>query len=87
MDQPEVGRKRVSVGGREFMGSPVAVRNSNEQWNEYQLEDGSTIRLRTVATEVLRIDGEFDPDGNPMYVVKSGNVMSVNAPEELRRAQ
>lgn len=76
IDVPGIGEKDVTE---------VGFRSSGEHWNEYLLDDGSVIRLKLVATEVLRVDGEFDPEGNPAYFVKSTNVVNVSAPEDLRR--
>lgn len=47
-----------------------------EDWNEYELEDGSVIRTKTVITKVLRLDGYFDPYGNPVYVVQSQMIVA-----------
>lgn len=63
----------------------VGFRASGEHWNEYLADDGSVIRLKVVATEILRVDGKYDSDGNPAYVVKSTNVVAVSAPDDLRR--
>jgi len=56
-----------------------------DRWYEYEVEDGTRLRIKPVATEVLRLDGEYDADGNPLYLLKTGNVMSVLSPEALRR--
>lgn len=71
--------------GKEVLGELVLVQETREQWNQYQLEDGSTLRLKTVATEIYRVEGEYDQEGNPVYVIKSANILSVIAPEELKR--
>jgi hypothetical protein len=76
-------RKRVVVNGREVQATPLEFRPVSEPWAEYMVEDGSKIRVRTIAAEILRIDGETDADGNPLYIVRSGNVMSVAAPDSL----
>ncbi len=65
----------------------VDVVNSQETWNQYLLSDGSTLRSKQVVTEVWRIVGEYDADGNPSYVLKSGGILVVNAPDELRKPQ
>jgi hypothetical protein len=62
----------------------VEVNNSSENWNQYLLSDGTLIKLKAVVTEVWRVEGEYDPDGNPVYVVRSGNIVTVNAPEDKR---
>jgi hypothetical protein len=63
----------------------VPTIQSNEHWNEYILQDGSVVRLKAVATEIWRILDEFDQDGNPVYVVKSGNMINVIGAENLRK--
>lgn len=63
----------------------VPVKSSSEHANVYELEDGSLISLKVVVTEIWRIEGVYDADGNPAYITKSGNVVTVTAPENLRR--
>lgn len=83
-------RKGPNLPGPE--GSPlptteIGFRTSGEYWNEYLVDDGSVIRLKVVVTDVMRVDGAYDPEGNPMYVTKSTNIMTVSTPEEIRRQQ
>jgi hypothetical protein len=36
--------------------------------------------------KVIRIDGRYDPQGNPLYALQGGQVMTVvSAPEHLRQ--
>lgn len=63
----------------------VKVKKSEEHTNTYELEDGSVLALRSVVTEVWRTVDLYDNEGNPQYITKSGNVMSVTSPPELRR--
>ncbi len=56
-----------------------------EHWNEYVCDDGTLIRLKPVVTEILRVEGEYDPMGNPVYVVQNVNVTHVEPPENLRK--
>lgn len=50
-----------------------------------KLVDGSVIRLKTVITEILKLEGEFDPEGTPIYAIKSTNIISVASPAHLLR--
>jgi hypothetical protein len=45
----------------------------SENWNEYQLEDGSTIRVKTVLTRVVTpIDSSvLAPDGSKLVSIQS----------------
>ncbi len=71
--------------GTEVEGTEVSVQQSSEPWSEYLLEDGSVIRVKQVLTQAVRIDGEYDPEGNPLYVVQGTAVMVVSASEKLKR--
>jgi hypothetical protein len=83
---PPTRRKiQLGPGGPEKDAQLLDIQQSSEHWNQYLLGDGTVLRIKLVATEVWRIEGEWDQEGNPFYVVKSSNVLSVNPPEELRR--
>jgi len=85
---PGVRRKiPIGPGGPSKDAELIEVQQSSEQWNQYLLADGSVVRFKAVVTEVWRIIGEHDAEGNPAYVVRSRNVVTVNAPDELRRPQ
>jgi len=85
---PGVRRKiLIGPGGPSKDAEQVEVQQGSEQWNQYLLADGSVVRLKTIVTEVWRVIDEYDPEGNPAYVVRSRNVVTVTAPDELRRSQ
>jgi hypothetical protein len=70
--------------GRQVDGTPLTWQTGGEHWNEYLVDDGTVIRLKLVVTEVVRLDDEYDPEGNPIYMVGSTNILTVSAPEELK---
>ena len=82
-----MGNDKVMIhfGGREAAATPVDVNQSNERWNEYFLEDGTILKMKLVLTKVLRVDGEYDPEGNPVYVMQSTNVTSTSVPKHLKK--
>lgn len=81
-------KKKVAVGDGNFIeGTVMPFQTGGEHWNEYIVEDGSLLRVKLVATEVIRLDGQYDQEGNPVYILNSTNVMVVAAPDELRREQ
>jgi hypothetical protein len=63
----------------------VKVVSANEPWAEYALEDGSRIKAKAVLVDVLRIEGEYDLEGNPAYLLKANGVMSVTPQESMRK--
>jgi hypothetical protein len=79
-------KKKIPLpDGRLIEGTIVDVTSSQESWNQYLLSDGTVVKMKPVATEILRIDGEYDAEGNPTYVIRSTNVTSVIAPETLKK--
>ena len=74
----------IEIEGKPVQGVVVNVKESVERWTSVQLEDGTKIRLRPVVTETARID-QFDKDGQPVYVLKSTTIMTVDAPPSLLR--
>ena len=54
---------------------------STERWTEIKLEDGAVLRLKAVVSNVYRVEGKKDNQGNPVYAVKSTNAMvTANGP-------
>jgi hypothetical protein len=57
---------------------------TEEHWNTYTLSDGTTIKVKLVLRGVKRLK-RYEPDGNPIYVINSINVVrSLNVPPELK---
>jgi hypothetical protein len=72
--------------GRKLEGAEVGVSESSEKWSEFKLDDGTTIRAKLVLISAGRVDGQWDTEGNPVYAIKSHQVITVaEAPEALRK--
>jgi len=56
-----------------------------ENFSTYILHDGTSLKIKAVLTEVFRIEGEYQPNGDPVYGVAAAQVVAVNAPDALRR--
>ncbi len=78
-------RKVRMPDGREVDSVELGFQASGEHWNEYLVDDGTVVRLKPVAVQIVRVEGEYDQHGNPVYLVQTTNVMFVSAPEKLRR--
>jgi hypothetical protein len=63
----------------------VEFQTRKEDWNEYQLMDGTVIKMKLVVSEIFRIEGAFDSEGNPAYRIMSTNVPVVKSPDALKR--
>lgn len=64
----------------------VAVVESVERFSEIRLEDGTTLRIKPAIVQVFRADDRWDADGNPIYIVRSQNILSVlDTPKALMK--
>jgi hypothetical protein len=70
-------KKKLPIFGHEVDVAEVPILRNEEQLNTYWLEDGSVIRVRSVATSILRIEGQYLPDGSPIYIVMATPVTNV----------
>ena len=67
---------KVQYQGRQVDGKPVDFLTRKEDFNEYQLTDGKVIRIKMVVTQIIKLEGEKAPDGNPVYLIQSQNVVA-----------
>lgn len=58
---------------------------ATERWSEYRLADGTTLRLKPVMIAIFRADGQYTPDGEPVYNMKSTLITDVRAPAALNK--
>jgi len=80
-----VNKVKVNFGGEEVEALPIDINQTNEYWNQYLLDDGTVIKMKLVATKVLRVENKFDLEGNPLYIIQSTNITSVSAPDNLKK--
>lgn len=66
----------VTWQGKDLKGEVLGFKAIKEDWNEYEVEDGSVLRFKTIVTKVIRTE-EKTSTGDPLYIVKSSNVVEV----------
>ncbi len=72
--------------GHDTEVTEVDIVERDERMAEYKLEDGSVIRFISYPTSVVRLDGQHNPDGTPIYLVIASPVtVVVSAPAELKK--
>jgi hypothetical protein len=75
------------IDGRPIEGFEVPVLESTERWTDVKLEDGSLLRIKPSVLSAIRIPGQFDQEGNPMYMLRANNAMMVvEAKDDLKKA-
>ncbi|MFB6215039.1 MAG: hypothetical protein ABEI54_04135 [Candidatus Bipolaricaulia bacterium] len=61
----------------------VEVEEENEFWNEYELEDGTTLRVKLILSQAAKsVDKPKDSSGEPLYSVKTDTVVDAIVPED-----
>ncbi len=60
-------------------------KEEEEHWNIYKLSDGTRLKVRLVLRGVKRLP-QYEPDGNPVYVINTLNVVrAVDVPPEVKK--
>ena len=79
-------KKKIKIFGNDVNVFDVPIKSATETFAEYELEDGSKIKVKFVASAFLRVEGEYSPDGKPVYLVLSSPAVNVlSAPDALLR--
>jgi hypothetical protein len=81
-------RTKVPIQGTSQLvdGFEVPVEESTERWSEFRLEDGTIFKIKTTVVSAVRVEGQFDTQGNPTYVMNMTPVMAiVEVPDRLRK--
>ena len=62
----------------------VDFTEEKEYWNVYKLSDGTTLKIKLILRGIKRLK-KWNPDGSPIYVINSTNVVRViDVPKELK---
>ncbi len=80
-----MAKKTVQLGNRQVSGELVPFESREEPWCVYQCSDGTTLRVKLVVSQIVRVDGAYTGEGDPVYVIKSSNVVATEVPEALRK--
>jgi len=81
-----MAKRKVKLGDKEFMGEEIPFEAEvPEKWNQYALHDGTSLKVKVVLAEVVRLDGMYAPNGDPLYSVNTQLVVSTNAPDSLKK--
>lgn len=79
-------KTRINIGDRSIEAEDMDFQTAREDWNEYQVEGGHTVRIKLVVSSILKTN-ERDPQGNPVYIVQSTNIVKVLPPESYSRKE
>jgi hypothetical protein len=72
--------------GKMVDGVEMDVDESSERWSEFTLPDKTVLRAKVTIISVTRLEGEYDPEGNPLYVMKAAPTMAIGSvPDNLKK--
>jgi hypothetical protein len=63
----------------------VSVVKTKEAWNEFKLSDGTVLLVKPAIVEARRVIGQYNPDGEPLYVISIAMVTRTRAPQSLKQ--
>ena len=79
-----MAKRKINFQGSEVLGEEVEFEVDNESFNNYILHDGTKLKMKTVVSEVIRLD-MYKPDGEPVYMINSTNIVSAVVPDILKK--
>ena len=79
-----MAKRTVQFHGREVLGEEIEFEVEKESFNTYILHDGTKVKIKTVVSDVVRLDVHKE-DGEPVYLLTSTNIVSAIVPENLKR--
>jgi len=80
---------QITLNGATIEALSVGFKTTEDGgWSEFLLDDGTTFRVRPVVVDIARLPGQYDQNGNPVYVASVQNAVSIlNVPANLRRSE
>lgn len=79
-------KAKVAVApGKLVAADRLEFKAISEPWSEFECEDGTRLRVRLLVSEIFRLEDQRTQEGDPVYLVKSTNLMTVEVPESLRQ--
>ncbi|MGO9230157.1 MAG: hypothetical protein ACLQKA_13250 [Bryobacteraceae bacterium] len=77
-------KKTFEHQGRKVQGQSVEFTAKSENWQQYELEDGSQLKVKIVLLDVVRLD-EYSDNGDPVYQLAAQQLIGIQVPDELKK--
>lgn len=78
-------KTKVLRGDKWIAGEEKDFVTKKEDWNVYELEDGTTIKLKTIVTKIIKLSMKNPASNDPVYSVSSGNIVTAIVPEKKKK--
>ena len=60
--------RTLQIGGQQVQAETTVIVGSDEHFNTYTLDDGTTVKVKAVLMSLYKIPGQTNPDGTPVYL-------------------
>jgi len=77
-------KKIIDWQGRKVEAEVLEFEAKAENWNQYVLEDGTTLKMKVVLLDVARTN-EYNEQGDPIYVIQAHQIVGTSVPANLKR--
>jgi hypothetical protein len=64
---------------------PVDIVSSKDGWSEFTLTDGTVIRAKAAILDVKKMVGQYNADGEPVYMLQMTMVNQMRVPDNLKK--
>jgi mRNA-degrading endonuclease YafQ of YafQ-DinJ toxin-antitoxin module len=64
---------------------PVDIVSSKDGWSEFTLTDGTVVRAKAALLDVKKMVGQYNADGEPIYVLQMTMVNQTRIPDGLKK--
>lgn len=78
-------KKTYMYNGQPVDGQPINVESANEPWAQYTLEDGTTVKVKIVLLEVVRLKAHNEVTGDPIYQFQFQQIIGTVSPDSMKR--
>jgi hypothetical protein len=78
-------RRQVNFQGKLVDAEVIEFEADREQWSTYLLHDGTSLKIKPVMTEVLRLNDVFAPNGDPVYMVQAQQIVHITPSDSVRK--
>ncbi|HTS40666.1 MAG TPA: hypothetical protein VMH84_09025 [Xanthobacteraceae bacterium] len=80
--------KMTLPDGRVVDGVAVGIKESTERWSEFELDDGTKMKIKVTLVGAMRAISEYDPGGLPWYQLQMVPVFTpAEVPSALKKKE
>lgn len=74
---------KIKVSPQQIVeGERVEFKTLKEEWNTYQLLDGTIVKVKTIATDIFKLESIDEFTGQHHYFVKHNTIVSMMEPRK-----